>query len=442
MGGAVSTNSTKIITKSILNISSDIIQESKIKQDQEVVITAENVGGSVNIDNANIEQTQQINSRNLFKSLNSEENNQKVNQEIEKITKSLITGLNLGQVATSISSLNDIIDNCINIKNSSLINCSLKTNQTFKILEKDIEKDLNINNLNVNQLSTSVFDCISNVSSSSNISSETDMKIKQISSASAEGLDMKWLAIAGAVGVVGVGVTGASLLKKLLGPIISTIGGYLSYRQYMLQNANKVASSFVYLKHPLTFYDKQLSLISTKDQKSDNFLDYGDADVYECSNKTISLYKGTFIKNLVSDITYNDLTFEVEGNTLKIGIKNSDRYTKTKDIVISGLENINTVYRINTVSEAKNDEKTQHYTGDLFIDLINFNNTKKIHIYYFKNKEKIYYTNFDLNPTILGIKYKNSINFLDLAEKDTLFLIGLGMLISGIILTIFLNKTG
>lgn len=442
MGAAVSTNSTKIITKSILNISSDIIQESKIKQDQEIVISGENIGGNVDIDNLNVEQTQQINSRNLFKSLNSEENNQKVNQEIEKITKSLISGLNLGQVATSISSLNDIVDNCINIKNSSIINCSLKSNQKFKILEKDIDKDLNINNLNVNQLSTSIFDCISNVSSSSNITSETDMKIKQISSASAEGIDMKWVAIAGAIGVVGIGVTGTSIIKQILGPLISAAGGYLSYRQYNTSNATKVLSSFVYLKQPLIYYDKELSLISTHEQKSDNFLDYGDADVYECSNKTVNLYKGSFIKNLVSDVTVKDLILTVEKNILKIGIKNSERYTQTKDITISGLDEIKAVYQINTLTESENDKTTQHSSGDLLVDLINFNHTRKIHIYYFKNKEKIYYTDFEIMPTILGLQYKNSVTFLDLAEKDPLFLIGLGMLIGGIILTIFLNKTG
>lgn len=440
MGSAVSTNSSKLITKAVLNISSDVIQESKGKSNQDILIDVNNVEGNVTLNNISSNQVQNISSRNLFKALTNNENSQRINQEIEQFSKSLISGLNLGQISASISTLNDVIDNCINIKNNSLINCSLKTNQIFTIRERNIKGDVTITNLKINQLMSSVYSCVSDVSQSSKLAFETDEKIKLISSASAEGLDAKWIAIASALGVVGISFTGISVFKSILGPLLSAGGGYLCFTQYKKETKDKIISNFTYLKqNSLLKYDDQIVLKNTFDQKDKNldFENYGDADVYECFNKKIMLYTGSIIKNLISDITVSDLSIEFLGNKLIFGMKNSDRYFDEKNYVIYNLKEISEIYLIDTLDKLNS---YPNIDNTIVLDLINFNNTKKIHIFYIKDKKKIFFTTFELPPVIIGIKQKNKKKLLDIVEQNPIFLLGIGLIVAGILLTFFLNK--
>lgn len=120
------------------------------------------------------------------------------------------------------------------------------------------------------------------------------MKLKQITSMSVEGLDIKWIAImvVGALGLVGVG--GVTLAMGMLGPallVIKAVFCFLAYKSLNTEN-NKLESKLLYTLNYLDNYNlsyiKKLKTEDIKDGKAD-IKSYGPADVYEVFNNKIIL---------------------------------------------------------------------------------------------------------------------------------------------------------
>lgn len=424
MGASVSTNSSEIITKAINNISSDLIQKSIQNSDQSIVIKVEDTQGDVNISGINARQQANINSNALFTNISDTNNSNRVNQEIEKLTKAVISGLNLGQISASVSTLSNIIENCITIKNNGIAECSTSNNQNFSISVEKTGGSVNITNLSIQQLTTNFSSCIANNSQSNTIRTDTDLKLKQITSSSAEGLDIKWIALAVAVAIAAFGVVSVSSISKIIGPIMMGVGiGFIWYGYR--QRKTKVVNNPIYIKNKLQTTPNigTLSIIKTEQvSKNDDVICHGDADFYETFAGTIILYKGNInnVENLDSyeDIKESDIELKTAGNGITIKIT-GDKYSAVR---------IDVSFPVSETKIIKPDDPTKE--NGVYVIADNFEFTHKLKIV---NSKKELIQDYFIEPTI--VSYKSSSSNSDLLKNSNI-IIGASLICLGLVVTV------
>lgn len=437
MGAATSVNSAEIITQAVNDILTEVVQEAVTSNDQSIIISVRDTQGDVEI--SGVDATQQINVKSnvLLSQLSSVENDAKINQQIEQLAKSLISGLNLAQVSVSTSTLNSIVDSCIRIKNNSFSACKNFSSQNFLLTVRKTQGNVKIDKLSINQLSNGILSCIMNASNNSILKSDTDLKISQISSATAEGLDIKWVAIAAAIGFGGVSLGGASLIKNILGPGMM-IGGAVCVYYGFTQKTSETKTTLLYLKDTLENTVGGLRKIKSEPlTQNDNAISHGEANIYETYGSTITLYNGgntSEIINLKNNVTISDIDFKYTRATQNptlcmIEVKDSTtKYPRTTFEVRGSVKGFQ--------FKSKITEREQGELPDDFI-LIDDTNFNYVHrLKFFHNDRMVY--EYVLEPTIIVYHpIEKDTSFQNLI-KNPLFLIGISLISVGL-LTILLN---
>lgn len=410
MGASVSTNSVGLINKAV----TDVIQQNNLSfqvDNNEIVnINISDTQGDVNITNVKVNQEAQVNASVVFKDLNKQNVSDKINQQIEQAVKSLISGLNVAQVSTSVSTLNNIIENCIKIKNTAVSKCSQNTTQRVNIIVKDTSGTVNLNNIGINQLSNVLFNCLSNAASELDLKKATDSMIKSLTTSEAQGLDIKYLAIAAVVVVGSFGMTGG----MLIGPIILCTGLFMIY--YSL-TANKISSTntLIYLKNNLDTYMTLETAVDSDDINS----------IQEIFGDSIKLYVNKSGQKLPEhDINEGDLDIRLDGKRILMNVNNSTKFPK--EIVIDLPFEVNALTKTNEstlVPESVN------------LNFANFKSTHRIELYVVdKSLKKTTLSDYQFKPTVIVTKKTNKTPFY----KDPLYLGGVGAILIGLIIT--LNK--
>lgn len=431
MGASVSTNSTDIITKALTDVSSEIIQKSINNNIQNIVINITDVEGDVTLSKVNILQKATINSKALFNNLSETENANKINEEIEKITNSTISGLNIGQISTSVSTLSNIIENCIKIKNQSLSQCQNNNEQNFKLTLSKIKGNLSITDLTIKQITENFSECILSNKNTNDLRLDTDMKIKQISSSKSEGLDIKWIAISVAIAFSSFAVVSTNAISKLIGPIMIGIGSWLTWFSYK-KNKNKIINQTIYITDNV---DKTLNFNGIKKIKEEKISDknvditsYGEATLYENFKNKIILYD---MKNLeiIQKLKNNILTQNLEakiiaGGIIEIRVKDSSKYPFTRI-------NYNFDRQYNKVLLIKDFEGIKTESDTVYIVTENFEYTHQLKIYLKNNNFQIkHIMTYYMEPTI--ISYTTESNKYDLLKNNNA-VIGISLIILGIV---------
>lgn len=432
MGASVSTNSTDIITKALTDVSSEIIQKSITTNNQNIVISVNDVEGDVTISNVDILQKANINAKALFNNLEETENANKINEEIEKITKSAISGLNIGQISTSVSTLSNIIENCIKIKNQSIAECKNTSVQNFNLTVKKVKGNVSIIDLTVKQITENFSECILSNKNTNDLRMETDTKIKQISSSKAEGLDMKWIAISIAIAFSSFAAISSNTITKLIGPIMIGIGSALSWFSYKKNNM-KTVNKTVYIKENINNVPNFENLqIIKKENITNNIFDvksYGEASLYETFNNKIALYNNASIENienLKNDIKITDLDGRIVSGVIEIRIKNSAKYPFKRLLNYNLENNFKNLKFIQSLNLASYDDNT------VYILTENFEYTHQLKIYLkYSNVQQLTYKNtYYIEPTILS--YTTKADKYDLL-KNTNIVIGISLIILGVV---------
>lgn len=429
MGAATSINSTNVITKAITNITNEIVQKSISTNDQSIVIKINNTKGDVEVSNVGIKQIATIDTKAVFSALNTTENKNKVNQDIEQIAKSLIKGLNLAQVSVSSSSVSSVIDNCISIKDTGLLECINKNTQNFNLEINNTKGNVKISDIQINQVSESISSCILSSESTKQLQTETDTKIKQLSSTSAHGLDLSWLSL---IFIIGGGAF-AFTFNKVAGPLIFGVGVSFCLWGYNQENAKYdhdpiVSSNYLNDTKNIT----GLSLIKTEEMsQKKNVSDYGEADIYESYLNKIRLYKGSIKISEIKEKTRNDFNTDVTviiktTNSIGITLKDSEKFKEQINITLP----IN-VLKVQT-TEPKGDEMKN---GTVYVDFSTTKYSGLFKIYYIENNKLNYYGSKELTPTIISYKNTSTSAFKSLF-KNIYIIIGLGLVAAGAFLYI------
>lgn len=445
MGAAASTNSTKLVVNSLTDISTDIIKESIISHNQDIIINIEDVD-NVNISNVDALQSVHIDVSSLYNSFLTEENSDKINQQIAQKAQSLISGLNLGQLGITTNLLSDVIENSIKIKNKTLETCKLNSKQDFT-LKIHKSKNVDIKDLTIHQIAGVLFECVQNSNNETILKKETDNKIDQIAATKLEGLDPKWAMIALAAGGVGIFAVGSSSIKTLIGPICILGGVGACVFQYWNSSKSLTINKMIFINKPLgeLYFNLHLLKSVNKDSSKLNFSDYGDATFYEEFNNKISLYSGEEnFENFKSNLSTNDFSVSITE------IKDPD---PTKDIkkelllkfkpglkftsVILTVQNKITDYKIfkELPIEKNAPEIPENFvvieTKDLFLGRLKF--------YMIQSKVPFLFSTQTLTPTIVGMKKKPDI--MNDVIKKPIFIIGASCILLGILLTYMMNKS-
>lgn len=437
MGASVSTNSSSIINKALTDVSKSMIQESIISNDNSVFIRVQNTKGDVEISNAKITQKQSVNMDTLFTDLQKLENQNKVNEEISQIAKSMIEGLNLIQAGVSTSTLSNIIDNCIKIKDEGLFTCKTSNNQVVDISVDNTSQNVKISDINIEQISDTFFKCVTSTSNGTTIANLNDVKIKQLSSSSVAGIDVKWFALAAAAaGIGGIGL-GGSVIKQALGPIMMTGGAVLVYLG-ISKDRSKTKNTFLYLLNPVSTKFPSLRKLKSEKLVDGNVESYGEATLYETFKDTITLYDGNVdynaLKDIKSEIVPEVLTYSANRNVLTITFTSSTIHTP-KNVTLPF--NVTTIYKVlpeDKILPEQVDRET------VCISDFNVKYTNSIKVGRkdasgaFTLIEEVF-----IDPSIITYKEATSIDFSTLL-KNPLVLLGVILIITGIATITFSGK--
>nr|UOX61103.1 MAG: lipid membrane protein [Diabrotica toursvirus 3a] len=424
MGAAASQNSSKIITKAISKITEEIIQEDISSQNQSIAIKVEKTKGNVTISNINAVQRYNISMNSIFTSLTSVANDAKINQEIAQLAKSLISGLNLGQVSISSSTISSIIENCIEIKNSSISSCKHNANQSFLIKVIRTKGDVKIRNLDIIQESSAFVSCLQDSSNKNVLRSDTDLKISQVSSATAEGLDIKWIVIGVCVGLGGVTFAGGTVLKSVIGPGLLIVGIVCMYLVYRTKSKDVIHNEYAFITEPeLTDINSSLSKISKTPlrNQNDDVISYGEADLYEIYSGNVTLYSepNHNIVKFTDNLNFDKLKLTVVNDFLHVSVPNS-RYIKQE----IQLPKVNLVIKI----VDKNSEVKKNVT-DIYVSHENFEFTHKLKLFY--NGDLLSEVFFE--PTIIITKSTPQLMSI---VKSPIFIVGIVLSVLGIFISV------
>lgn len=227
MGGAVSTNVINMITNTIANISSDIIQKTKLSQDSSQIISVSNIDGDVIIKGNVFYQRASINMTALMKALSTEAAQQDLIYQISQEAKSLVSGLNIAQFADATNTVNLLMNTTINMLTTINQTCAALMSQRQEIIVKRVKGNVYIQDNVFNQVADIISYCTQNVVSNNSAMQDLKVKLDQTASATADGLSLWGIAILAAI-VIGVpvigGVIGGKAILKYIFPLVAVVG--------------------------------------------------------------------------------------------------------------------------------------------------------------------------------------------------------------------------
>jgi len=227
MGASTSKNISHSVTTAIAKVSSDIIQNTKLSLDQGQVISVQDVDGDVIISGDRFTQKATINMKTLLDALSKEENQQKVLMELAQESKSITSGLNLGQYSNAQNIMNSLIEATISMLSTISQTCSVFSKQFQTINISRVKGSVRIENNVFEQMYDLLQNCSEKAVSENRTLQDLASKIDQKASASSEGLSLTWLALLVFL-VVGVPTIGGTLLGvlflKIIFPIFIAVG--------------------------------------------------------------------------------------------------------------------------------------------------------------------------------------------------------------------------
>lgn len=227
MGASVSSNVIKVVTKAIANISSSIIQKTRLSQDTSQLISVSDIDGDVWIVGNVFYQRATVNMKVLMKAIATEEARQQIVYEISQEAKSLISGLNIGQFSDASNTLDILMEATINMTSVISQTCLAIISANQSIVVKRVKGNLYIQNNVFSQVSDIIFSCVQAAVSDNKAIQDLEAKLDQHASAKAEGLSA-WVLVALLAVVIGVptaGVVfgGATVLKYIF-PLLIIFG--------------------------------------------------------------------------------------------------------------------------------------------------------------------------------------------------------------------------
>lgn len=242
MGASVSKNISTAVTKAVAKVSSDIIQQTELSQDQGQIISVRNVQGDVHVSKNRFSQKATVNMKSLLDALSKEESQQKILMELAQHAKSITSGLNLGQYANSQNIMNTLIEATVNLLTTINQTCAAFATQFQEINIKRVVGNVYVNDNVFDEIYNVLQNCSERAVADSESIQDLTNKLSQSASATSEGLSgwvlVALIAVVLGTPVIGVAIGGSVFLKYIF-PIMLIIGSILLVLYYMNVNAKQ-----------------------------------------------------------------------------------------------------------------------------------------------------------------------------------------------------------
>jgi hypothetical protein len=227
MGASVSSNVINMVARTVATVSTDIVQRTQLTSDSSQIISVTDVEGDVYITGNRFEQNATINVEALMAALTTESAQQRLMIMLSQEAKSMISGLNIGQIAYANNTIDLLMEATIHLLTTIRQTCAGSTGQTQSINIQRVKGSYYLQNNVFSQISNILYKCTQNAVSNSSEIQDLEAKLDQKASATAEGLS-PW-AIAIIVGIIfGVpvigGVVGGYYALKFIFPIVVVVG--------------------------------------------------------------------------------------------------------------------------------------------------------------------------------------------------------------------------
>lgn len=243
MGASTSKNLSSSITKAIAKVSSDIIQKTKLSQDQAQIISVKNIHKDVHISGNRYTQKATINMKSLLDALSKEESQQKILMELAQQAKSITSGLNLAQYADSQNIMNTLIEATVNLLTTISQTCKSFSKQRQEIDIDRIHGNVYMTGNVFNQVYDILQNCSEKAVADSELIQNLTTKLSQSSSATSEGLS-GWVLVALLALIMGLPILGTiiggTVILKFIFPVIFFIGIVLLILYYMNVGSKEV----------------------------------------------------------------------------------------------------------------------------------------------------------------------------------------------------------
>jgi hypothetical protein len=227
MGGAVSSNVMNVVVNAVAKITSDITQKIKLSYDSSQIIYIKDTHGDVIIRGNKMIQKASLNMKALFAALSTSSAQQNLALEVSQLAKSLVSGLNLGQFSEADNDMNLLINTTIEITTKIGQECAVMAEQNQEIWVEHTIGSVTIENNLMEQMANVMESCIEDAVNNSQAIQDIILKLKQDSSATAEGLSA-WVLVAMFGILIGVpvigGVVGGKAVLQYLFPIMAVVG--------------------------------------------------------------------------------------------------------------------------------------------------------------------------------------------------------------------------
>jgi hypothetical protein len=227
MGASFSSNIANSVTRIISKVSTSIIQNTQLTEDQTQIISVTDVDGDVHISGNTFIQTATINMQALMNALSSSEAQQSIIQELAQEAKSITAGLNIAQFADSENILNTLIEAEISLITEISQNCFTSANQYQEIIVQRIKGNVFIQNNIFNQMYNILDTCAQQSITNNKFIQDALNKVSQSSSATSQGIS-EWALLAGFAIFFGLPIAGATIggvyALKYIFPLILIIG--------------------------------------------------------------------------------------------------------------------------------------------------------------------------------------------------------------------------
>lgn len=217
MGGAFSSNVTNNTVSAITNQSISILTDSTISSKQSIIIDLRNITGDVNIQDNKFDQTAKINMSALQTSLATQASQTSIIASLTQSAKSLVSGLNIGQLSIAMNQVNNLISATTNESIAINMKCMISSEQSITIKIDVVGGNVNIRNNSFSQLSELVSNCVQKNTADQKSTTDLQATIDQSASATSQGLSEWALVVVICVFLIVGGATIGTTVKNTIG---------------------------------------------------------------------------------------------------------------------------------------------------------------------------------------------------------------------------------
>lgn len=254
MGNSSSVNVAKSIIDVYAKVSSEIIQNTKLTNNNSQIISISNVAGDVLISGNIFKQTANINMVALMDALSNQSAVEKITAEMEQKAKSIVSGFNFFSFSDAKTTVDNLVKNSVNLLSQIQQTCAAASNNIQSIEVDSIGGNVQFTNNSFEQVTAIFSFCALKAVSENQVVQEVQQKINQSTESELKGLDLMWVILLCIAIVIGPLIFGKQIVQSTFNnifPIVAVVGA-IFVALYFVTGSNYM-KSYYYTKPYLDY---------------------------------------------------------------------------------------------------------------------------------------------------------------------------------------------